>query len=395
MTDSSILQSRTLALLDEIEQARVALDRIKALAPELHVGVAPRFEQTLTAQERRLTDSMADLGSDPGIARGWTDTRLAREKLGPVLRDIHAFAQGAAARQDGMDRGLLRLADALLNELGGASEYKARITVLADREFYGELAEMIRLRFPDTALWVLPVVGHEFAHFLARNLRIAGTDTFPLDAIVRRGGNEAERFRLEELIGDMFATYALGPAYGLMCLVLRFDVEERTLPTHPSNSVRIEAILRTLQRAPSTKYGHPYRTSMKILRNKWHELRGSDRIATTENETADLSLLDTHFQSITQAFEDAIPQARYDTFRKAESLVPTLEDGSWQGLHNPNAAITDILNAMWLARLAPSQDESRNLETIELAGRSLIDRIIQTRAAPMQPPVGAVVGGRR
>src|SRR5437773_871983 len=111
-----------MAVLDEIDQARVAMGRIRDLAPTLHAGVAPRFDQALIAQQRRLTSLDTTFRTEADVTAGWNVLRQARTVTSPVIREIHVFVQSAGARRDGLDRGVLRLADALLDELGGASE---------------------------------------------------------------------------------------------------------------------------------------------------------------------------------------------------------------------------------------------------------------------------------
>lgn len=386
MHDSLVLRSRVVAILDEIEQARVALERIREFEPALHEGVAPRFERTLTAEHARMTTLADSLHADSlkaggGNESGWALLRRARSVTTRDIREIHAFVQSAVARRDGLDRGVLKIADVLLDELSSADVSRARMTVLADREYYGELAEMIRLRFPDTTLWSIPVVAHEFSHFLVRSLRVAiprppPRYRYPFEDLLDSTDSH-ERSRLEELVADIFATYAIGPAYGLMCVTLRFDTTERTaVDDHPSTSVRVEAILRSLRElTPDERDGHPYAAIADVIRNTWNELRGNEMTAVTPYEQSDLALLDEQFAAVRRVLEDVVPQTRYRTFRVAEKLAPILLNGTLSNAIAPG--IADTLNAAWLARLRAHSDQ-KVITRLERDSRILIERRISS-----------------
>jgi hypothetical protein len=129
------------------------LARILELEPRLQGRVSPRFAQALASRADQLA-IIAESLNRSGTAKpaDWQALADARTTLDPIFGELHAFLQGAEARRAERDGGLLRLADALLDEFGDADVFKARITVLADREYFGSLAEMIRIKFPDTTI---------------------------------------------------------------------------------------------------------------------------------------------------------------------------------------------------------------------------------------------------
>jgi hypothetical protein len=399
--ETSILRTRVDAVRAQIRAADRGLARILELEPHLQGRVSPRFAQALAGRSDRLA-MVAESLSSSGTAKpaDWQALADARTILDPIFSELHAFLQAAEARRAERDGGLLRLADALLDELGDADVFKARITVLADREYFGSLAEMIRIKFPDTTIWTLPVVAHEFAHFLVTSLRVddRGAKDYPFERILDRAGNQAARRRLEELVADVCAAYLVGPAYAFTCVLLRWEpVERQPLSTHPVAEVRVDAVLRTLSAfSPVDAVSDPYRGPVEFIRSAWNAIPRPPADA-TDAAAPDRSLLEAAFEPLADLLRTWLPHVRYESFREAARLAPLLRadtdgvpDGAW--------SLADVLNAAWLARLQARADDggatdARTVAAIESHAVALMNRRLADQAAGRAQPI--VSGQRR
>jgi hypothetical protein len=374
------LNARAATIVAGIRQARAALDCLREMAPALHGGVQPRLETTLSEHEGVLSDGEGHVVA--GVT--WEALGNAEKALTPIFRDIHSAVQGASARALGLDGGLLAIADALIDELNLANEFKARMTVLSDREFYpsDQIAEMIRLRFPDVSVWVLPVVAHEFAHFLFRSLRVddpAGGYIEPFLTMFGPRLDDRKWSRFEELSADVFATHVLGPAWALMAVELRFTHASRSATsTHPVDAARVEAMIRTLGRPIPGAAERLYGRIPERIHARWTALPGP--LPDDDRTKEDLAVLDTRLPELWALLDKTVSQIRYRTYLKAASLAPRLEDGGWQnGLDD--LSLADILVAAWLARTR--QDAT---------ARTIADVEASTRDALVQR-MGGVAGG--
>ncbi len=378
------LVAQSNALLDEIGRAREALAGVETIDVGLHDRIRPLFEQTLGDEEARLGAIRAEIANRSANDASWDTLQQSRATVRQLFREILLFVQGASSRGDGLDRGVCRLADAMLDDLShrGVVPWD-RLTILAEREYFGELAQVIRLRFPDATLWALPAAAHEFAHFLVIGLHARGVrgrgDTQPLLAHLEAITDGGARDRLEELFGDVFATFALGPSYALMCSRLRFDAADANrLPSHPRSGQRLEAILATLEwMAAEDRAGSPYSGLVGRLRDDWtgrSTTRGATAAAGPELDLAAAlpplhALLSTHLR-----------QVRYATYARAQALRPALRTADVNAIDRRGLTIPDVLNAAWLARVDAGEMDTVSIDAIEAAGLRLAGAVADDAA---------------
>jgi len=153
--------------------------------------------------------------------------------------------------------------------------------VLSSDDFFRDFVQIIRLRFPFCGIWDLPVAAHEFGHFVAGQLnltRMGGAHYLAVQeyksGFMQQNSEIREEwgFWLEEYFADVFATFALGPAYGFTCLLLRFDpasAYQQLDNNHPVYARRVHVILQTLLRMDRE---HDTRGHLAILRATWQDL---------------------------------------------------------------------------------------------------------------------------
>jgi hypothetical protein len=154
------------------------------------------------------------------------------------------------------------------------------------------MVHVIRVRFPETSVWNLPVVAHEFGHFVAPELetreQVRGAIHPVREALDREGkGSLIQRAHMEELFADLFATYVLGPAYACTCILLRWNAGTayKDREKHPSIAKRVDWILKVLERMNENESGGEptFWRIAKELRKSWDEsLRVAGQPATLE-----------------------------------------------------------------------------------------------------------------
>ena len=381
MDERQNLLTRIEATDRELAKAKAVLDGIG-----LGAGASSWYSEDLLKLQRELRDRqdrLDDLGKDvkscQDLKPSWEALAVLRGDCEPLFAESLAMALGPLVRGSGLDSGLGEIADALVRDLNRATLNSwSQNTLLAEAEYVGEMNRVIRLRFPVTSVWDLPLVAHEYGHLVGFELERQGK----LDALLKAS---AENFRmtawLREHWADTFATFALGPAFACTCLLTRLDPSgdpNRGFPSHPSDAMRAHAILSVL-RTMSQAAG----------------LIGS--------MTDIIGYLDQFWSSATQstgrgAGPDASHRARIDGWLTVFlSLLGTrqLRDSRYAGWRNvgetrnrlfdPNSleatepdrtkeGIADVVNAAWLARIEQvptDQDDRRLSERAIRACRSL------------------------
>jgi hypothetical protein len=171
-----------------------------------------------------------------------------------VRTEVYSYVAGTLLRRDGLDQGTGKAADLLLDELaehaGLANRLVTSLSFTAEEETLNRMTNLVRLRFPGAGVWDLPVVAHEFGHYVMRELpHVMDSDSRPIMELVSTLAANDSAQHIEELFADVCATYALGPAYPLSCAGLRVphgDLDAQC-KTHPAWRYRISAMIETLR----------------------------------------------------------------------------------------------------------------------------------------------------
>jgi hypothetical protein len=381
--------------MERLGQTMAALGTV---VPGLEEAARQRFGDSLASRQadlRRLADRISVGGPAP---EDWTTLRQTRQQCTTLAREYLAFAQGGLARQAGLDGGLLQIADAFIAEL--SQRVKVRwdpLTVLAETEWYGEEAQIIRLRFPEASVWDLPVAAHEFGHFAGPRLE-TGTVTgrtwdlsYPVADMLRRelGRGRVEWSRAHEYFADAFAVYLAGPAYACACLLLRFDpgTPDSDGPTHPSYAKRAYLMARTLEKMDQADATTFYVGVVRQLRERWREsmveaAADSQRIAGLESAVA--ADAEPTVGEMWELLQATVPTQRYGGMAAAQAIKPALLGGSPT---SPGAAggslltLADALNAAWLCRLDHWDDDRDATATIAASAHQMCLAIADHRTA--------------
>ena len=199
------------------------------------------------ARLREQLDTLPDAADPP-----WADLARLERLTQRLAAETLAVVGGISLRASGLDGDAGDLAEALLARVAGAMALGYTfITVPSGSEFIDLMSDVIRVRYPGTGVWDLPVV-------LARVRAFPREPPAPVGGALRLGGRRAgaghareTRLLRRRTVGRLFAAYVGGPAYACSALV-RFDparAAEDAPPHHPSAVKRAAAVFATLGRS--------------------------------------------------------------------------------------------------------------------------------------------------
>ncbi len=359
------LASQVQALGLELSQCRRTLGALAELDSSLHARVWVQFDQMLRRHETDLDALEAQTHGDASTQQCWRALRTIRAECTSLFRESLAFMGGACLRRENVDGGLCRIADHLLDDLSRRSGiHWGRLTTLAASEYYGDLAQIVRLRFPEASIWNLPVAAHEFGHFIGPLIKVTERDgnatdyRYPFQELLRAELRRRDQLRQRrwshrhELFADVFATYTLGPAYAFTCVVLRFDpTSSIDSDQHPSPSKRFHVISRTLEMMSAEEgTGGSTRGVLKLLADIWRKsLESAGQPALIDDRSA--SDLDAVQRELHDLLAVNCGGLRYSSLNRALAVESELRPQRPPPRIDANVTLADVLNAAWVCRV--------------------------------------------
>ena len=375
MDKRSILTAQSRALLEDLNQIENILNSLQAADPSsggprarpdhfnLLARVRPRFDILVHKQRAALKTLERDIAQERAPSDCWAGLRAIRRECKQLFQECLALMEGVLVRRHGIDGGLCRLADVILEELSVKADIPwQRFTIWADSESFANLAEIIRVRFPSKSIWHLPVMAHEFGHFVSREWKAPGTFDNPFREVCQRyEASDASAF-LPEHFADIFAAYSVGPAYACSALLLRFDhgAAEHSTRTHPSGAARAHVILRTLGKMDegAQEWGPPqFESIRRKLTDVWQNSL-ADAFQNAKLEQSHRAALEKLADELYEVVaSDLPPGLRYDGWLRAQRLSHVLRSPGRLGAGlNDEDTLLDVLNAAWLSRLRAGDD---------------------------------------
>jgi hypothetical protein len=329
------------ALLEDLIQAQEALDRApvnERLRNRLSIDVDDAFREP----REKLEGIERDLAGECVLADCWKRYRTERKRLSSLLVQCLALIHGSLARDNQLAVDVCEVADALLDDVSARTPVKwGRFTILAEGEFLGEVAEIVRLRFPEVSLWSLPIAAHEFGHFIAPRLRVDDEGArSPFAQMLAEAPDPNAMGRTYEHIADVFATYTVGPCFPIACVLLRFDPDATDDPwsDHPSDARRFAAMLHVLGRLDGTT--GDYAEISDRLRELWPTAGAAAPAPTDE--------IDVIFDQL----DVLLPAgAAYRGWHRVDELARTLADERLPLPRGSSVAPWDVVNAAWWCRV--------------------------------------------
>jgi len=289
MTPQWVLLARLDGLIARLGQAQ------QAIATEgQNTRLCKRIREDLTG---RLSEHTAALklsrkkvaAAAQVLQHAWSDTKSSASVR--LLDECLLYLQAARSRGSDVEADLCEISDALFEELGAKARSVSwkSFSVFAAEDSFDVLTRIIRVRYPVSGVWDIPVGVHEFGHFLSGHLRQQsedGTATLAFEDYKRTfappkaltedqtlGPGIEWSSWLDEIFADVFGAYAAGPAFAFSCLLFRFDpssADEESDGKHPSYAKRAYVILQTLRRCNNEppckgKFG----PAIKLLQESW------------------------------------------------------------------------------------------------------------------------------
>lgn len=155
----------------EVAAALAALNAGPAGGSTQFEGTRGTLAEALLAQQ----DGLGALGAKPAEpAEQWAELAAAKSACNDLFAEVLALLESAWARQLGLDQGLCALADHLLHDLdarAGTGPVWGRVTTIGTSEFIRYDSAVIRVKFPATSIWNLPIVAHEYGHFVGPRIQ--------------------------------------------------------------------------------------------------------------------------------------------------------------------------------------------------------------------------------
>ncbi|MEH1125492.1 hypothetical protein [Micromonospora sp. CPCC 206061] len=343
----------------EMEQIEAALHREHGLGTT-SAQVRDEFAVLLRERTRELTELV-----DAGAADWARLDQLRAGRLAAVKAAALGVLEGILLRAHPLYADVTVAAERVLDDLVDRTGIRRDVLLsVAGAERFERTVGIIRMRFPDVTVWGLPILAHELGHMVAGTLPAPGQSSArpveeyvsteaELEAAITGADPTQARHRLHELFADVYATYALGPAYPLAVLTLRArpDRFEDATATHPSWTRRmwtmVEAIRELSVLVASPLVGQAYRRDANVLvLPRWFAVHGerllderAQRLVRRQAKAL-VALLD----------RNAPPRLRYDGAFDADGLGQRLAAGG-----DESAAPGAVLNAAWRWRTANPQ----------------------------------------
>jgi hypothetical protein len=383
MDERSFMIARIDALAEKLNLAEAALDA-EQISPKLRDKVKIRFGLKVDKQKKKLEELRKNVDNGMQLEICATSFRNISEVCDPLFREVLAFVEGALVRSAGLDNGMCYLADALLDDLSHNTDIPwVRLTIMGEEEFFSQMAEIIRLRFPEFSIWNLPILGHEFGHLVGQELKTL--DSVGMYQSLFKSLQGELNVRLEEIpylreyFADIFAVYVLGPAFACTCIILRFDPMMANIDTeeHPSYAKRAYMILEALKKMDEAEGGviRPYNQIIKSLDETWYK---TGRVKRLDGPTT-IELND-WLKGIYGLIDAELSRSKYNGWLGAQRLAKELCRENFQSpILKEEIMIADVFNAAWLCRMQQEGKDGYPVHQISQKAIKLCQQIIKAR----------------
>lgn len=359
-----------------VQHVNLTEDTLK-VAQCVDPALVARADKSFTEELRQLRCTLDDLEKQVK-ANGafqpewWGGLSKVRERSDYFSRECLALLQGALIRSKQVDNGLCLMADAFLQEISESSTIDWHgFTVLSDHEFFADMAEIIRLRFPEVSIWNLPITVHELGHFIAPRLAKfeGGRRLYPLKMAPEDVGGSKKWAYRQERFADLFATYACGPAFPCACILMRFDPASAPVEyeDHPSSAERVNWILKGLRQMDTEG---AFEHVIAVLESSWQQTLPAIPPPAEAWARNDETLIDWYNWLVR-----SLPDLRYTESRwlRAKGLAKALiHPGSHCELSD--CQMLDVINGAWCARLGLLMEGRKdNTDAIHCIGKEAYD----------------------
>jgi hypothetical protein len=390
MDGCEVLSAQLAALEDRYQQARRSVEWVVRVDRRL-AGWAEGDAQERLAELATAIAALSRPGAQPDTAERWQALAAAQSDVSELCAESLALAQGAWARREMADGDVHVLADHLVSDINRLAGLDwDRLTVPAEREFYSDLAQVIRVSYPALGIWELPLVAHEFGHFAADRMAYVQRRGYQHrrqllvgDAIATEGEQDDYFWAIAgEYFADAFATFATGPAYVWSFVMLRAEpvgAHESDFE-HPPVAHRVEAMLEVLRHMDRNGIGRVrFQRPTDAIAGVWRAT------LLAAGEPADLPADAAHeVQARALQMYELLSKTRrilaYDGFHRARALASRLGKLPTEPRLDESHRITDVLNAAWILRRRAGEASKSETAAIERRARQLCMRLAHRTA---------------
>jgi hypothetical protein len=371
MDAKQLLFGRINSLSAALNRARLQIGE-QEIPQSLRKRAGNELVNSIREEEEKLRDDCECIealrdSDDAQLLNSWQSFDLHQTSCEKVLRECLAFREGIRMRAAASpETELCEIADALLDELSGLLpdlQWK-RFSYVAASESFTDFTQMIRMRFPLEDIWNLPTAAHEYGHFLSFRLN-------PVDktgshhklfeeylAQETAGNSDSKWMWLNEFFADIFATWALGPAFAFTCVVLRFSPVAAWISRdtyHPPDAQRVIAITEAMEQmgdlsGPASRVKEFWMTALEGA-GQSDQPNGQGRqilnIPISPDAVPKIA------ERICKMLSQGAPDVKYKSWSATEGLKDVLKNVPKK---LPAFRIADLLNAAWRLRLTPQMD---------------------------------------
>ncbi|HKQ75489.1 MAG TPA: hypothetical protein VJ810_17450 [Blastocatellia bacterium] len=392
-------RSALLIQIDGLAQQLLQVERAvqsQRLDANLRARVGVRFDKLLSQQRTQISEVRKQASNNQPNQKCWENFRQLDMDCRSLFEECLTFIQGALARADGVDDGMCLLADNLLDDLAAWADVGwRRFTLLARGELYRDTAEIIRIRFPEVSIWGLPLMAHEFGHFLGPKLSEDEKDgsVYPFQQLLKSADENRlpnwqlphtkEWYHLNENFADLFATYSLGPAFACSFILLRLNPVDayQEIITHPTHAKRVHSIFWMLDRMDEAEGGflRPYNALIDRLRNLWRQ--GLQEAGQTGSlSDSEISLLESRLKELHDTLTRTTPPPlayQLSDWQRSQTIAGELLSGKVSSSSQNDSKVSrrDILNAAWFGRLQLDDPDPYRINDIGVRALELYRRI--------------------
>ena len=402
-----------------IEGVRSAEEAVKTMTSQCFSiqqedNMSRSFKSDLEVRTEPCVTSLESV--EDGLKLGDGNTELWRkyreqayDPSQQVFSEYVEFLGGLALRDTGFDRGISQLADELIQTYKTNKVALFPLLAIPARQqaVAMTLARIIRVGFPEWTIWALPFTAHEFWHIVARKdldtgLRREIKILSDQKKYLEEGASEvAESLsqnvdqRLQVCLADAFATYTMGPAYAYSAVVLLLSPWHALSSSKQSvaDDTRARAIFQMLEcmdGKASEGDVPPYRSVRSDLQLAWdaaveqsNPSEDEAALKRCESERLEVSVL-------IKALWNKLDEANCAPFlishwAAIQDWPDKLLAGKEQEILLPaGVELRHVLNAVWLARIAPNRC---SLQKLTDDSQLLSDRVRRDALASRTTPL--------
>ena len=176
MTPQAVLLARLDGLIARLDQAQQAITA-EGQDTRLRKRICDDLARRLSAHTNGLKLTRRKVVQADNVPQHvWSEAKSSASA--GLLDECLLYLQAARTRGSDAEADLCEITDALFEELAtrAASVNWKSFSVFAAEDSFDVLTRIIRVRYPVSGVWDIPVAVHEFGHFLSGHLRQQSAD---------------------------------------------------------------------------------------------------------------------------------------------------------------------------------------------------------------------------